>query len=614
MKRIKNWMMRLSIRKKLIVYSYLILTPILLLISTLLFFKNYHAAIQTENNDCLLSVSNLSTNINVMQENIIEMGTYICINNDITKILKTDDPSYYNQDAQLWLHNAPMNIIQDMIAINGQIKTLALYPENGVNPYLRCMDFSSYERDIETVHQQAIYLQAVENKGKMLWQRVGKNPEDTYQYNRSDKIVMYLEIYDLAKRDKLGYLVIGSSAEKFDAACKNALRNDRESVIIVSETGSRLCSFGTIEEEIVQKIIEEKSELTAGKELLISSSYDKYNVYQSRNKRTGITVYKIVPKIGIKDVLNSAIYMPLTLLLGFLIGLFPIMTLLSNLVSKPLQALGAAMENFKRGDFSQKVEVETLDEVGEACACFNSMVDDIKELIDKNYVMALRERESELDALQAQINPHFLYNALDSLYWRAIEAGDEEISEDILALSQLFRLVLNRGNSIVTVRNEVELLERYLHIQQMRFGKCLEYKIFINETIMEEKIPKLILQPFVENAIVHGFEKGGENYYLSIIGEKDNNRMVFYIRDTGVGMSEEQVAKIWESEDSREYASQRIGRYAIKNVKERLELAYHNEFELKIESKIGHGTTVKMVIPCEQKEREADEQKVINRG
>lgn len=614
MKRIKYWIMQLSIRKKLVFYSYLIITPILLLISVLLFFHNYESAVQSEEDNCLQSVQGLSDSIEVMQKNIMEMGTYICINNEINQILTCDNPAELNGDVQLWMHYAPMQIIQDMVAINGQIKTIAIYPENGVNPYLRCMDFSSYIGNISQVRDKEIYEQAVREKGKSLWQRVGKRESDTYQFNQNDKIVMYREIYDLARQNKLGYLVIGSSAEKFDEACRNALRNDREAVVVVSGNGSRLVSCGTIEEDTVSEIIGQEASLTERKNLIASSTNGSYSVYQCRNEETGTTVFKLVPKAGLADFIDSVIYAPLALLLGFLAGMYPIMVLVSNIVSKPLHSLCIAMENFKQGDFSQKVEVSTLDEVGEASACFNSMVDDIKELIDKNYVMALKERESELDALQAQINPHFLYNTLDSLYWRAIEAGDEEIGEDILALSQLFRLVLGRGNGIVTVRNEAELLDRYLHIQRMRFGKRLEYKILINERILEEELPKLILQPFVENAIVHGFEKGGDNYYLSITGEKEDHRMVFHIRDTGVGMSKEQVAAIWEETDTRKYASQRIGKYAIKNVKERLELIYHEEFELKIESEEGYGTTVMISIPCGLKEIRLHEHKTVNRG
>lgn len=612
MQQIRNWIRRLSIRWKLIFYSYIVITPILLLISILLLLHNYQSAVQSEEDRCIQNVQSVSDNISVMQKNIMEMGTYICINEEIKWILTVDDPEELNRDARLWLNHAPMKIIQDMVAINGQIKTVAIYPENGIMPYLSCIDRSAYISDMEQVRQQAIYALAVQEKGEFLWQRVGRLQSDTYQFNQGDKIVMYREIYDMARRNKLGYLVIGSSAEIFDEICQNALWDRQESIVVMSAYGAELVRCGNIENETVSKIIAENVPEPTSGELMQSSVWGNYIVYQCRAEETETVIYKIVRQVGWKDLGSTILYAPMALLIGFLIGLYPVLLLISNIVSKPLQTLSAAMDQFKQGDFSQKVEVVTQDEVGEAMACFNRMVDDIRELIDRNYVLALKERESELDVLQAQINPHFLYNTLDALYWKATESENDEIAEDILSLSQLFRLVLNRGNGIVTVQTEMELVERYLHIQKMRFGKRLEYEIAIDETLLKEEIPKLILQPFIENAIVHGFEKVDSNYTLVIAGSKKEERMIFAVRDTGIGMSEEQLEAIWDGADNRKYASQRIGRYAIRNVKERLELIYHANYVLRIESKVGQGTTVTMELPCGLKEIRQHEYQIVD--
>ncbi len=602
MRRLKKWIMRLSIRKKLVFYSYLIIAPILLIISILLFVYNYRSAVVKEEYSYILDIQTLSDSIEVIQQDIMDMGIYISINEEIKQILTTDEPAVLNEDSQLWMNHAPMQMIQDMVAIGGYIKTIAVYPENGVNPYLRCMDYSSYIGELEQVQDEDIYDLAVEMQGKYLWQRVGKYLSDTYMYNQDDKIVMYREIYDLARKNKLGYMVIGSSAEVFDEMCQKALQDKNGSIVVLSEYGSELVRCGDVEGKDISHMLKAMSERTKTSEEILCSDYEDYTIYSCKSQETGTLIYWITPKVRVADLMDTIIYAPLALLLGFLVGLYPVMVLVSNIVSQPLRSLSSAMEKFKKGDFSQRVEVMTMDEVGEASACFNVMVDDIKELIDKNYVMALKERESELDILQAQMNPHFLYNTLDTLYWKAIDVGAEEIGEDIISLSQLFRLVLNRGSGIVAVQNEVELLECYLHIQKMRFGKRLEYDIAVSEEVLEEEIPKLILQPFVENAIVHGFEKGESNFRLAVTGEKADGRMVFHICDTGIGMSSQQVEAIWKKADSKQYAGQRIGKYAIRNVKERLELIYHGDYELVIESEEGQGTTVKLSIPCGMKE------------
>lgn len=594
MKQIKEWVRRLSICKKLVFYSYLIMAPILLLISVLLFFYNYEKMIRNEEANCLQSVQGLADSFEALQGSAAELGTYICINFEINQILTTRSPESLNQDAQLWQHNAPMQIIQDMMAINGELKTIAIYPENGVTPYLQCLDRSSYLSTLEEVREQDVYKTAVREKSAV-WQRVGKFKSDTFFSNQSEKIVMYREIYDQAQQKQLGYLVIGSSADKFDEVCDNALRSEREEVVVLSPNGEVLVQCGGLDDKEIIRIIE-KSEKTQHK-ALCAVSEQNYRIYRCFDENNGIIVYKFVTKENYLTLISSAVYAPFVLLIGLLIGLYPLMVIVSNIVSKPLQNLQAAMNHFKQGDFNQKVEVVTMDEVGEASACFNEMVDDMKELIDKNYVLALKEKESELDALQAQINPHFLYNTLDSLYWRTVDAGEEEIGEDILALSELFRFVLGRGNGIVTVRHEAELIERYLHIQKMRFGKRLDYNIRIEEEILDEEIPKLILQPFVENAIVHGFENGGDHFSLSVTGKKAGDKMQFCIHDTGVGMTKEQVEMLLKGEDAGNYKGHRIGRYAVKNVRERLELSYHEECLLQIKSEVGVGTKVEICVP-----------------
>ena len=214
-------------------------------------------------------------------------------------------------------------------------------------------------------------------------------------------------------------------------------------------------------------------------------------------------------------------------------------------------------------------------------------------------MITLSEKESELAALQAQINPHFLYNTLDSLYWQATEAGNDEIAESILSLSSLFRLTLNQGRSIITVEKEFELVREYLKIQKMRFPRKLNYELHIADEIKDAKIPKLIIQPFVENAIVHGFENVSKPCKLTITGTRTGDRIHFEIKDTGVGMKQEQIDALWENEPVN-YSKQRIGRYAIKNIRERLQLKYHEQYILKIESTVGEGTTVILEIPFEE--------------
>lgn len=327
--------------------------------------------------------------------------------------------------------------------------------------------------------------------------------------------------------------------------------------------------------------------------------YENYDIVCSQPEQNASIVCKISPRYELQMQFLDIAYMPLALLLGMLAGLLPLLLIISNIVTMPLRKVSDAIRKFSDGDFEQQVVVITDDEVGEVAKCFNKMVEDIRALIDENYVKTLAEKESELAALQAQINPHFLYNTLDTLYWQATEEENEEIAENILALSQLFRLALSNGEQEVSVGQEAELISRYLQIQKMRFTKRLDYEVDIDEEIRRIRIPKLILQPFVENAVVHGFENVSTPCRLKVTGRMEQEMLVFQVWDTGIGMRQDQIEAIWE-EESRDYAKQRIGRYAIKNIRERLQLRYHDQFSLEIRSSIGKGTVVILRIPYEE--------------
>jgi two-component system, sensor histidine kinase YesM len=600
---VKTVMSHMNIRRKLVFYSYLVITPILLIISVLLVVRNYEQTQKTRYIAQEQTVQSLEDSIEVLRNDMQNICTYLCVNEDIIRILKSTNSEELNKNFQLWLDEAPMNIVLDMIALKGYIKTIAIYPENGVNPYLRCLDSSSYVGNIESLRSSELYQSAVEAKGTVLWWFAKKDTRSIYQANRSDKIVLYREIFDLSKKNKLGFLVIGASSEKFYEMCKNAVQSKEEGILVLNPNGEELLEYGNQYSDVTTFLLKDLSWKT--KDLKGIVELPDYTVLWAQKEKNNFILCKIVPRLSFYDLLRQSVGTPLILLAVLLLGLCPIFLFISNVITKPLNQLAVAMGKFKKGDFTQKIPVNTQDELGVVAECFNVMVEDIKTLIDTNYVMALHEKESELNALQAQINPHFLYNTLDALYWRAIDCDNEEIGEDILALSNLFRLVLGQGKGIITVKEEENLIETYLHIQKMRFSKKLDYQICMNPTIENARIPKLILQPFIENAIVHGFENSVTKCMITVEGamiEREKEYIEFRISDTGRGMTKEQLDEIWNVEDSKRYASQRIGHYAIKNVRERLELKYREDFTFQIQSEVGKGTIVSIIIPYECKE------------
>lgn len=601
MSRIKSWANKLSVRKKLIVYGYLTITPVLLIVCTILLFYNYNRGLQEHLEKDIVELNSLEDSVNLLQKDVEDISTYICINNDIRQILESNQASLLNQNAKLWLEKAPMLLVQDMIALKGEIKTIALYPENGVKPYLRGMDGSSYINSFSSIRKTEVYKDVLKSENKKMWMSVDKSDESPYIANYSDKVVLYREIFNLSRTKNLGLLVIGVEKKSFEELCSNIPVNKDEGVIVLDKNGGELFEIGSIPKDFKKHILKDDFLKKNYKERENHFNYGKYEVVCKQSSRNSSIICKVVPNYNMQMRFIDFAYVPLTLLVAILIGLLPLLLIISHLITTPLNKLSVAIRKFSKGDFNQKIEITTEDEIGEVARCFNKMVEDIKTLIEENYVITLKEKESELIALQAQINPHFLYNTLDSFYWKANEDGNEELADNIIALSQLFRLVLNQGNSEITVENEIELVSRYLQIQRMRFSNRLEYIIDIEECLKKEKIPKLIVQPFVENAIVHGFENISTSCRIMVSGKKEGKMIHFEIEDTGIGMSQSQIDAIWdEKSETKDYARQRIGRYAIKNIKERLELKYQDRFTLQIESSVGKGTKVILCIPRQE--------------
>lgn len=599
MKKIRRWLNGLSVKTKLICYGYLIITPVLVAICLILLVNNYSKGIRERLAGDLANVNTLADSINLLQTDIKDFSTYICINQEIQDLLREENAEELNKNARIWQDEAPMLVIQDMIALKGHIKTFAIYAENGIRPYLRGMDGSVYLSSIEDVRETDIYQETIGSRSGIIWKAVPKGSGDTYLTNREEKVVLYREIFDLSQKKTLGYIVIGVSQTKFQELCENMMSDENESILVLDPGSGVLCKMGDSVPEVEEYLTDEDFLSQDYRERETHITYKDYDIVCSQADQNASIVCKIVPQDALHMQLWDVIYMPLALLLGMLAGLLPLLMIISNIVTKPLREVSNAIRKFSDGDFEQRVEVTTDDEVGEVAKCFNKMVEDIRALIEENYIKTLAEKESELAALQAQINPHFFYNTLDVLYWQATEAGNDELAENILALSQLFRLVLNSGENEVSVGQEMELISRYLQIQKLRFTKRLNYEIEVEEQIRKARIPKLILQPFVENAVVHGFENTSAPCNLKVIGRQENDMLVFVVQDTGIGMRQDQIDAIWE-EEPKNYAKQRIGRYAIKNIRERLELKYHDRFSLEIQSDVGKGTVVILKIPCEE--------------
>ncbi len=259
-------------------------------------------------------------------------------------------------------------------------------------------------------------------------------------------------------------------------------------------------------------------------------------------------------------------------------------------VTTRIAKLQKAVARVEKEDFSYTLNTASQDEIGELITSFSKMERKLNYLINEVYKSRIKEKEYEMKALQAQINPHFLYNTLSLINWKAIEAGKRDISKITLALSAFYRTSLNKGNNITHISGEIENMRSYLSIQLMLHDDGFDVTEDIDDSVLEYTCPNLILQPLIENAIDHGIDvmPGDRRGTISVICKDMDTYIQFVIKDNGIGMTKEQTVKIL-TKDSKGYG--------VRNVNERLKLCYGEEYPMIIKSKENTGTEVIITIP-----------------
>ncbi len=271
--------------------------------------------------------------------------------------------------------------------------------------------------------------------------------------------------------------------------------------------------------------------------------------------------------------------------------------LISRSISERLENVVHKMERTHHTKVHKIKDADGEDEIGDFVATYNHMADQINQLIERQTEAAEKLKTSEFNALQAQINPHFLYNTLDMINWLALEGQTDQVSDAVRALSKFYKLTLSRKTTIDSIERELEHVSLYVKLQNMRFSDRIEFIVDVPDTLLNYEIPKLTFQPIVENAILHGiFEKDDKTGTIVITAWEDDSDIIFLVSDDGVGMDEETCRHLLA--DKKVYIPKSKGSsIGIYNTHQRLKLLYGASYGLHYESTAGVGTEVTIRIP-----------------
>ncbi len=300
-----------------------------------------------------------------------------------------------------------------------------------------------------------------------------------------------------------------------------------------------------------------------------------------------------------KNIINGSIRLALILLTvglsAIIIGFF-VTFFISRQFTKPIRLLLAFMSKLPDRGFAADLPQDYTNEFGNLFNGYRKQMERIEELLDSLKAQHKRQREAEIQALQAMINPHFLYNTLDQLNWLAIDSGQDKISKILSLMGKMFRIGLSNGETLIPIADEITHVECYLQIQQIRWGDRLSITINVDESARELYIPRLTLQPFIENAIIHGFH-GRKKGEIKVNVQLINQDIQFQIEDDGVGLRPD-----WNQPKVR-----KTGGYGVRNVKERIEAYFGPPYGVQMTSSKGNGTLVTVLLPQIQYKEQVEE-------
>jgi two-component system sensor histidine kinase YesM len=586
-----------SIQTRLFLLFLVSMTGILLIVSVL-FYNRTTAEYQAKVSD--LSQKNSSQTValfDLLLKGFDSLSKSISNNTDIIRLLsqKSVNPSvdyinersitnmigaiYYSRDDLVGIH---------VLSLEGKVFNYG-DKMTVVDPLFANMDW---------------YKQIKTSAGRMVW--VGVYTHSVIDTAQAKPVFAFGRlIYDLDQHKPIGIVLVETQPQAILSALDNLQLGKNSDAFILTETGGIVNSTsGLLPPGIDGQslAIEKEGAHYFGKDLIVTS-------------KIPFAGWTIMSRTPIKD-LN----VELERTKRYLIVMFAILIILSILIatfvsrsiSSPLRRIVREMRQVETGNFNRVLNIVSYEEIGQLVESFNHMVEQIAELIERVKISSISEKNAELQALQSQVNPHFLYNTFDMIYWLLDENGNDKLGDVVLSLSHMFRYS-SHWEDEVTLREEVEQISHYLNIIKMRLQGRLTIEIDIDEQWMAVRMPKMTLQPIIENAVKHGLEPLGRPGKLRLAASRTEENLTITVSDNGVGMTVERLAKLRKSlllepaiglrKMSNEQDAlvtsqpQRGGGIGLSNLQRRLRYMFGEEYGLSVDSTIKDGTFVRIKLP-----------------
>ena len=449
------------------------------------------------------------------------------------------------------------------------------------------------------------YIQAKENPNTMqiIGNVTGRNIVTNAEYSIDDVFSVVKAVTDTDTGEVIGVLLIDINHTIISQAIRDAVIGDGGFVFVLDKEDHMVY---TVPNDIVYRI-DPKWLAQEGVPVNAKIKGESYQIRYQESSYTGWKIVSVYSQQEIMSGVNTMIALFVSVLIAALLLILFVAIKLSSTITRPILVLTDLMKQTEKGNLSVRFVSDYQDEVSGLGRRFNRMLEQIQGLLDTVYKEQENMRQAELKIVQEQFKPHFLYNTLDTIGWMAREHSANDIVRLVDALTNVFRVSLSRGNDYITLKDEVLYISNYLYIQKIRYGNRVDYQIKMDENFNQVLVPKLILQPLVENAIYHGVKmKRGEGHLQIEVANVDASWIRMSVTDDGKGMPLSKVEELTQILNNQMYIEEKQS-FGLFYIKERLRLRYGNNYKATVESVQEKGTTISVYIPAEQGEDERDE-------
>lgn len=600
-----NSFKKMSFKSKLI-FSFIFVSIIpILLVQSISYFNTTSAMKENVNELITYNLAQTEKNLNTTLNSYMDILYQIYTDDEIIELVKK-----INAETDSAME---ISLLRDKLSklTNSKegIRSIAILSAGGKTAFYDTLTASSLDSSWmnKNFEKSEFYRNITSSKGSVLIptsyaSQLGD--KKYYLFHIANKMVDFNDI----RKDAIGVIVISIDEDIIYRACnevdakKEAKKSVRSVNFIVDKNGY-IISFPD-KDLIGANISLYDPAGTNGREDEYTAAARKISYFDSSSIITNsLTSEKngwIIVNAVDQSFLFSKVYMTqrLTITFGILALLFSIIIIfyVTRNFSGSIRKILHAMKTAQEGELSVRVELDDDgDEMSAIAARFNKMIYKINKLVEEVRAATFKQKEAEIRALEAQINPHFLYNTLDAINWMAIEKDEHEISNMLKSLAQILRYSVNKSNSIVKLREEIEWLKQYIYLQQTRFNYSFECFMEVDENVLDFNIHKLLFQPFIENVIIHGFEGINKGGVLDIGIKGRENSIMIVIRDNGKGIDPETVSKL-NSPDDKEITAKGSG-LGASNVFNRIKMYYGDSGSWQVESETGKGTTITLKIP-----------------